>query len=449
MAFLKDYTTEEKSWMMYDWANSAHSVCVVTILPIFFQTVAAATQNNTSTMSIWGYATSIAMLIVAVAAPILGALGDFKGWRKTLLTIFTVIGATSCLLLAFSPMLDFSTPSAATRVVWFILVFYIISVIGFNASHLYYDAFLTDVTTEERADQVSVMGYGLGYIGGSTIPLTIFLIMNLMGVDLLVCLSFVFALSGVWWLFFSMPLLLHVEQRGGKRAQSKAVHGAVTGIFKTAKKIIANKQVFFYIVAYFFYIDGVHTIITMSTSYGANLGLDSTDMMIALLLVQVLGLPFCMLYVKLSKKYGPRIMVGVAIIIYTFICIFAFFMSEIWHFWLLCILVATSQGGIQALSRSMFSRLIPDKSQSGEYFGFFDVFGKFSAIIGPALCGFISAIMYTHFQEQDPSLTADMLNKMSAPYGILSIIALFFIGGAVYFFVLPKYLNKTIENKQQ
>ena len=436
---LKGYTTQEVAWMLYDWANSAHSVCVVTILPIFFNTVAEFTASGESTMTTWGYATSIAMAVVALAAPVLGVLGDFAGMRKKLFAAALVVGAGSCFGLALTPGMDFtSSVEAAGTVSMIILVLYILSTVGFNAAGLYYDAFLTDVTTEDRMDRVSTLGYGMGYIGGSTIPLVIFLGMNLAGVDTLICLAVIFALTGAWWLAFSAPLLKHVRQKGGQKAEAAAVGRAMTGLAKTAGDIWRNKLLLVYILAYFFYIDGVHTIISMSTTYGANLGLGSSDMLLALLMVQVLGLPFCLLYIKLSDKFGARFMVGVGIAIYMFICVFGYFMREGWQFWVLALLCATSQGGIQALSRSMFGKMIPDKEKSGEYFGFFDIFGKFSAIMGPALAGFVSGVVYDRMAAADPTLTAQQLNVASAPAGILSIILLFCVGAALYFFVMPR-----------
>ena len=190
MGFLKKFTKQELSWMMYDWANSAHSVIVVTILPIFFNSVAECTADSVSSMSIWGYATSIAMAIVALSAPFLGVFGDIRGMRKKLFTAFLLLGVVSVAGLAFTPLMDFtSSPAAASKVTMLVLVLYILSTIGFDASCIYYDAFLTDVTTEDRMDSVSTLGYGLGYIGGSTIPLLIFLIMNAVGVPMLTCLA--------------------------------------------------------------------------------------------------------------------------------------------------------------------------------------------------------------------------------------------------------------------
>ena len=449
MGLLKGYTKQEISWMMYDWANSAHSVIVVTLLPIFFDSVASYTADSVSSMSTWGYATSIAMAIVAIAAPFLGVFGDIRGMRKRLFAGFVILGVAAVALMAFTPLMDFtSSTAAAGRVAGLILALYIISVIGFDASAIYYDAFLTDITTPERMDRVSTMGYGLGYIGGSTIPLVIFLVMNLVGVPMLTCLAVIFALTAVWWLVFSLPLLKNCRQTSGKPYEKGDVGRSIRGVGATIKEIIDNKPMLVYILAYFFYIDGVHTVISMATTYGTNLGLDSTGMMLALLLVQVLGLPFCLLYIRLSAKFGARFMVGVGICVYMFICVFAFFMRDLWQFWVLAVLCATSQGGIQALSRSMFGKLIPDKDRSGEFFGFFDIFGKFSSIMGPALVGVVSAAVADGMLKAQ-GLTAqtatveqiDAINAASSPYGIVSILLIIGIGGALFFAVLPRTLK--------
>lgn len=449
MGLLKGYTKQEISWMMYDWANSAHSVIVVTLLPIFFDSVAANTADSVSSLSTWGYATSIAMAIVAIAAPFLGVFGDIRGMRKKLFTFFLLLGIVAVAGLSFTPLMDFtSSTSAAGQVAGLILVLYILSTIGFDASAIYYDAFLTDVTTPDRMDRVSTLGYGLGYIGGSTIPLVIFLVMNLIGIPMLTCLAVIFAVTALWWFGFSLPLLRNCQQRSGKPYEKGDVGRNIRGVGATAREIIANKTMFVYILAYFFYIDGVHTVISMATTYGTNLGLDSTGMLLALLLVQVLGLPFCLLYIKLSAKFGARVMVGVGVCVYMFICVFAFFMRELWQFWLLAVLCATSQGGIQALSRSMFGKLLPDKDRSGEFFGFFDIFGKFSSIMGPALVGFVSAVVADGMLVSQ-GLTAatataeqvDAINAASSPYGILSILLIIGVGAVLYFAVLPRTLK--------
>ena len=432
---LKGYTKAEKSWMLYDWANSAFATIIAAIiLPIFFKEIAH--QNGVSDVdatAFWGYATSCGTLICAVLAPFMGTLGDFKGMKKRLFTFFMLLGVISSALLAFTGN-------------WkALLALYVLGTLGFNGSCVYYDSFLLDVTTEERMDRVSTLGYGLGYIGGSTIPLLIFLIMNLVGVPMLTCLAFVFGLTAVWWLAFSLPLLKNCEQTSGKPYEKGDVARSMKGVGTTIKEIIANKPMLIYILSYFFYIDGVHTVISMATTYGTNLGLDSTGMMLALLLVQILGLPFCLLYIKCSEKFGARTMVGFGICVYMFICIFAFFMNSLWQFWVLAVLCATSQGGIQALSRSMYGKLIPDKDRSGEFFGFFDIFGKFSSIMGPALVGVVSSVVANGMLGVQ-GLTAqtataeqiDAINAQSSHYGILSIIIIIIVGAVLYFGFLPK-----------
>ena len=432
---LKGYTKAEKSWMLYDWANSAFATIIAAIiLPIFFKEIAH--QNGVSDVdatAFWGYATSCGTLICAVLAPFMGTLGDFKGMKKRLFTFFMLLGVISSALLAFTGN-------------WkALLALYVLGTLGFNGSCVYYDSFLLDVTTEERMDRVSTLGYGLGYIGGSTIPLLIFLIMNLVGVPMLTCLAVVFGLTAVWWLAFSLPLLKNCEQTSGKPYEKGDVARSIKGVGTTIKEIIANKPMLIYILSYFFYIDGVHTVISMATTYGTNLGLDSTGMMLALLLVQILGLPFCLLYIKCSEKFGARTMVGFGICVYMFICIFAFFMNSLWQFWVLAVLCATSQGGIQALSRSMYGKLIPDKDRSGEFFGFFDIFGKFSSIMGPALVGVVSSVVANGMLGAQ-GLTAqtataeqiDAINAQSSHYGILSIIIIIIVGAVLYFGFLPK-----------
>lgn len=449
MGILKGFTKEEKSWMMYDWANSAHSVIIVTILPIFYNQIASFTADSASGMNTWGYVTSIAMLVVALLAPVLGAFGDFTGMRKKLFALFMIIGSLSCAVMAITPFTGFTERETAEKVGLAVLILYVISQIGFSGANIYYDSFLTDVTTHERMDKVSTMGYGMGYIGGSTVPLLIFLIMNAVGIDMLVCLGFVFAFTAVWWFVFSIPMLKNVNQKSGVPYQKGAVSDSLKGLIKTIKDIFAHKEMFIFLLAYFFYIDGVNTIIHMSTSYGDTLGLGSTEMMLALLLVQILGLPFALIYIKLSEKFGSKVMVGVGIIIYMFICVFGFFIKDIWQFWVLAILVATSQGGIQALSRSMFGKMIPDKSRSGEFFGFYDIFGKFSAIMGPSLVAFCSGIAAQTIRAKNaipdnaPAEILEEVSRQAAPWGVLSVLIIFFIGAGLFFFVLPKYQKKT------
>ena len=420
--------------MMYDWANSAYSVIIVTILPIFYESISA---NSVGAMSRWGTGTSLAMLIIALLAPFLGVLGDFQHWKKRLFTGFVLLGVIACVAMAPTPFMQETMNVETLGLI--ILILYIVATIGFAGANLYYDSFLPDVTTDDRMDRVSVMGYGLGYIGGSTIPLVIFLVMNLAGVAMNICLSVAFGLTAVWWVVFTVPMWKNVHQTHYIKRERGVLRQSLRNLSHTVRAIFENKAMLVFLIAYFFYIDGVGTIIHMSTIYGSALGIDATQMLLALLLVQVLGLPFALIYTRLAEKFGARTMVGVGICIYMFICVFGFFVREAWHFWLLALFVSTSQGGIQALSRSLFGKMIPDKDRSSEFFGFYDIFGKFSSIMGPALFGAVAAWVGNLFMRQE-GLTeiTEEISQKAAPYGVLSVLIIFIVGAALYFVVLPR-----------
>ena len=338
-------------------------------------------------------------------------------------------------------------PSAALA----FLVIYVVASIMLNGSMVFYDAFLVDATTDERYDEVSSQGYAWGYIG-SCVPFILCLIVVLagpsVGIPMDIGMKIAFLITAVWWVAFSVPLIRDVHQTHYKERAPRLIRDTFAGLFRTLKRIWKDRRLRYFMLAFFCYIDGVHTIIKMSTSYGTNLGLDSAGMLLALLLVQVLGLPFCLLYMKLAARFGARTMVGVGICVYMFICIFAYFMNSLWQFWMLAVLCATSQGGIQALSRSMFGKLIPDKARSGEFFGFFDIFGKFSSILGPTLVGAVSAFAASKMMAAQ-GLTAvtataeqvDAINKAASPYGILSVILIIIAGAVLYFAVLPRTLK--------
>lgn len=440
MKLLSGFTRAEKSWMMYDWANSAHSVVVVTILPIFYESL---THNSTEAVARWGTGTSVAMLIIALFAPILGVLGDFQHWKKRLFTGFVILGVLACVAMAPVPFLQVDANAEALGLA--LLILYILSTVGFAGANLYYDSFLPEVTTNERMDRVSTVGYGLGYIGGSTIPLLIFLLMNLAGIAMNLCLSVAFGLTAVWWVVFTIPLWKNVRQTHFVPRRQGVLKESMKNLASTARRIVRNKTMLVFLLAYFFYIDGVGTIIHMSTIYGSALGIDATQMLLALLLVQVLGLPFVLVYTRLAARFGARTMVGVGILIYSGVCVFGFFVQQAWQFWVLAILVSTSQGGIQALSRSVFGKMLPEKERSSEFFGFYDIFGKFSAIMGPALFGGVVAwvgdwlMRRQGIVEAEASAeTLDAIARQASPWGVLSVLLIFLVGGALYFFVLPR-----------
>nr|WP_319777118.1 MFS transporter [uncultured Sphaerochaeta sp.] len=422
------FTREEKSWMMYDWANSAHSIVVVTILPIFFMSLF---EDNTGAVATWGSVTSASKFLVALMAPVLGTLGDFKSMKKRLLALFMTIGVLSCLGLSGMPF----APK------WqLILGLYALSNIGFAGANIFYDGFLPEVTSNDRMDRVSAWGFGLGYIGGSTIPFIVFLVLYMtIPADKAMAISF--GLTGVWWAVFSLPLLKNVRQDHYVERKRGMVASSLKQLSVTVRDIYRNKTMLFFLIAYFFYIDGVNTIIYMSTAYGSTLHIDSTQMMLALLMVQILAFPFALLYGFMAGKIGASRMIWVGILVYTGICIFGFFVRETWHFWMLAALVATSQGGVQALSRSLFGKMIPTRERSNEFFGFFEIFGKFSAIMGPWLFGFATLKAAEYFRSRQPGIEQFDLDRSAAPFGVLSVLVIFIIG-AVFFALYTKGENK-------
>lgn len=414
----KRFSREEWSWIFYDWANSIWSTNIdAAIWPIYFAVVVDKLANAGQINNIYGYAVSIANFIVAIMAPFIGAIGDFRGMKKKMWKAFMLLGVVFTLFMAVFNQWQL------------MLLGFMVSRIGFSGSILFYDSFLTDVTTPDRMEKVSSWGYAMGYIGGSTIPFLIsIVIMFLMDMS---DLSYKIAIGivPVWWLIFSVPFWKNVEQKHwvdtppaelGKAAVGNTVH--------TFKEILKNKVVFYFIVAYFFYIDGVGTIISMATNYGSTLGLGTIGMILALLVTQIVAMPFSIFFGNWGKKYGALRMIGIAVNVYAIITIIGFGMGFIvdFHqmlgleaeealgissvlFWVLATMVGTVQGGIQALSRSYFGQIIPPE-RSNEYYGFLDIFGKFAAVIGPALYALVYGI------------------TDKACYGILSVILLFILG---------------------
>jgi MFS transporter, UMF1 family len=402
-------TKQEKSWVFYDWANSAYSILITTaIFPLYFK--AAATNagiSATTSTAYWGYANSFATLIISICAPILGTIGDFRGFKKRLFTFFFTLGIVFTAMLAVVPSNQ-----------WLILLIcYIVTVIGFGGANIFYDAFLVDVTSEERMNKISARGFAMGYIG-STIPfiLGIALILlsqqGILPLSVTVASQIAFAITALWWGLFTIPMLKNVQQVYSVEPVANPISSGFKRVFQTLKRIKAYRPLFLFLIAYFFYIDGVHTIITMSTAYGSDLGITSTNLLIILFATQVIAAPFSLLYGKLADKFTGKRMLLVGIFIYIIICIYAYFLKTTLDFWILAMLVGSSQGGIQALSRSYFAKLVP-KENANEFFGFYNIFYKFASILGPFLVGF----------------TAQVTGSTNS--GVFSLIILFVIGGAI------------------
>lgn len=430
---LKRFTKPERAWIMYDWANSAQSAIIVAILlPILYKNIAVgAGVDKSLATSYWGYASSAASFLAAIAAPILGTLGDFMGLRKRLFSSFLIVGVIATALLAFAPN-------------WVvILVLFAFSCIGFYISNLYYDSMLVDVTTPDRMDLVSTMGYSLGYIGGSTIPLVFSLALYATAsawgpaVGLTgemagnIVLRFSCLLTAAWWAWFSRPILRDVEQKHGQPMgqmhAKQLIRESFASLGITFRNIRQYRALFLFLIGYFFYIDGVGTIIHMATVFGDDMGINQLGMMGVLMVVQLVAFPCAYLYGVFAKKFGTRVMIMVGIVTYFIVCLVGFGLSTIWDFLFMGFLVGTAQGGIQALSRSYYAKLVP-ADHANEFFGFFDIFGKFSSVLGPALFGLSIQI----------ASAAGLVSKDASRWGILSVIIMFVIGGALFLLASPK-----------
>ncbi len=404
---LNNFTREEKSWIMYDWANSAYSVIIsAAVLPIFYKSLATGSGLASNVAdSYWGYATSAATLVIALLAPILGTLGDYRNMKMKMFRFFFLTGAVSTAMLSFTDN-------------WKgLLAFYMVTVIGFSGANIFYDAFLVDVADEDRMEKVSTYGFAMGYIGGSTIPYVISMVLivfsSQLGITKASAVKASFLLTALWWIAFSVPMMRNVKQKYFVERTGSLLRESFGRLAGTIRLMRSSRNLPLFLIAYFFYIDGVNTIIHMAAVFGDSVGLISTSLMLALLVIPVVSFPFTIIYGKLARRFGSKVMILAGIAVYLLVCILAFRMSTETEFWMLAVLVATSQGGIQALSRSFYGKLIP-KEYSNEYFGFYNVFGKFAAIMGPALYGLFSQV------------------TGQSRYGILGISLLFIIGALVF-----------------
>jgi len=423
---LFQFNKKEWSYIFYDWAESVYSVIIMSaVLPLFFK-MTAETSGLAQSLSTayWGYANTIATILVAIFAPFLGAIADYQHYKKKIFLFFFGLG------IFFTGMLVFLPENQ-----WFpILMGYVLSLIGYSVSNLYYDAFLIDATEESRMDKVSTTGYAMGYIGGSTIPFVISILLialhNKIGISSITAYRFSFLLAAVWWLIFALPLIKNVHQNYYLPETPKGTELFISSFKRLGNTITHLKQlrhVFVFLLAYFFYIDGVGTIIKMATVFGSDMGISNQTLLIIMLVTQILAFPFALLYGKLADRLGGRIMISVGIVMYTLICFYAYFMHSTMDFWILAILVATSQGGLQALSRSYYCKIIP-KEKSNEFFGFYNIFGRFAAIMGPFLMGVVT------------QLTGN------SRFGVFSIAILFLIG-LFLFLQVPEHTEISTSNE--
>lgn len=350
-------------------------------MPIYFNYLAEnAGISSVDYLAYWGYAASAATIIVAFLGPVFGTLADTKGLKKPIFTITMLIGGFGCLALGFAGQ-------------WLIFLFvYIIAKTGFSGSLIFYDSMLGDITTEDRMDNVSSQGYAWGYIGSCApfvVCLGIVLGSGKIGISMETAMTISFAIVAVWWSVATIPLLKIYKQKNYVERQPKAIRNSFRRLGVTLKNVKNEKKIFLFLLAFFFYIDGVYTIIDMATAYGTALGFDSTGLLLALLVTQIVAFPFAILFGKLSTRYKTEKLITICITAYFGIAVFAMFLKEQWQFWLLAVLVGMFQGGIQALSRSYFTKIIPAE-KSGEYFGLMDICGKGASFLGTTVISLIS-----------------------------------------------------------
>ncbi len=420
-------------WALYDWANSAFSTTVMAgFFPIFFKTFwSQGVHANLSTARL-GFANAAAGLIVALIAPILGAIADGGSARKKFLIFFAYQGALMSAAL-------FWIPQGAWQ--WAVFI-YVLGVIGFSGANIFYDALLPAVTGEDNLDYVSGFGYALGYLGGGLL----FLVNVLMTLkpetfglaDAAQAVRYSFLSVALWWGGFTVLTILWLPKEKSARASQTVfttIKQSLHRLAATLKEIGRMKTILFFLLAYWFYIDGVHTIIRMAVDYGISLGFETNDLITALLMVQFIGFPAALVFGKLGQRWGARKGIFLGLVIYLGVTLWATRIDARHEFYILAAMIGLAQGGVQALSRSFYARLIPE-NRSAEFFGFYNMLGKFAVIIGPALMGIVG--LAARNLMLPPSPTGEQLEtigQLASRWSIASVAILFLIGGILFFFV--------------
>ena len=399
------------AWALYDWANSVFATTVIAgFFPVFFkQYWSTGTDAVTSTAQL-GFANSIGSVFILIAAPILGAIADGGGARKKYLGVFTAIGIVMSAGLWFVAQGDWAMAALV----------YVLATIGFSGGIVFYDALIVSVSPPDRYDEVSCFGFSLGYIGGGILfavnvamtlsPATF----GLPGPAEAVRLSFVTV--AIWWLVFSIPLFRQVPEPPRTGDAASAVATGLRSLAKTLREHRTHRMAGLFLVAYFFYIDGVHTIIRMAVDYGLSLGFPSESLIIALLITQFVGFPAALVFGLAARRVGPKPALYFGVAVYVAVTIYAYFMTSVIEFYILAVVVGLVQGGVQAISRSLYARFVP-ATQSGEFFGFFNMLGRFAAIVGPSLVAITGLL------------------TGSSRLGILSVIVVLVVGMVLLGFV--------------
>ncbi|MGD9022184.1 MAG: MFS transporter [Deltaproteobacteria bacterium] len=420
-------------WVMYDWANSAFATAVMAgFFPVFFkQYWSFGADVNMSTARL-GLGNSVASIFVAIIAPVLGAIADKGSARKKFLVFFAYLGALMTAALFLVQKGDWG---------WAIFV-YVMGIIGFSGANIFYDSLLPSVADEDEVDYVSGLGFSMGYLGGGLLFLVTVLMASMPGrfgfPDTETAVKYAFVLVAIWWSLFTIATVLWVPEQRTTSSPSSGVGSIAAGLRQLAgtfRKIRHLKTVLLFLLAYWFYIDGVDTIIRMAVDYGMSLGFASNDLITALLITQFVGFPAALVFGRLGQRWSVRKSIFIAIGIYLCVTVWGTMMMNKQEFYILAIVIGLVQGGIQALSRSYYSRLIP-KNQAAEYYGFYNMLGKFATILGPVLIGTVGLIARRILMPPTPTPEQILhVGQLASRLGIASIAILFIVGGVLFFFV--------------
>lgn len=399
-------TKEEISWSMYDFSSSAFTMLLTAIIPVYIKSVGHGFGvSDADSTAQWGLVLSISTLLLALFAPVIGAFADFRGNKKKIFSVFFALSMVTLFAMIF--VNDYYT----------LLIINFILQIGYAGTYIVYDAFLVDVTLEDRMHRVSSFGFASGYLG-SCIPFVAglaFILLQPFGMDSVTAVKISFAITLGWWFFFSLPMIRNVRQKYYIEEKPKNVlRESLKNMAGTFKKITKDKNMAFFLLAFFFYIDGVNTIITMCTDFGADVGIDTNSMIIALLFTQIVAAVFVLAFSRILKTVPVKRVIMVCIVIFAGVSLAAFFMTQAWHFWVIAFVTAIALGAIQALSRSYFARMIPDKTHNNEYFGFYNILTRYSSVLGPLIVALLTWA------------------TGASRFGALGIMALFVVGFLIF-----------------
>jgi len=420
-------------WAMYDWANSAFATAIMTVFfPLFFKDYWSDGSDSVVSTAQLGFANSLASLLVAIMAPLLGAMADRGSAKKKFLIAFAYLGVLMTAALFFVQKGNWT---------WAVFI-YVMGNIGFAGANIFYDSLLLSVAKKDNIDYVSGLGYSMGYLGGGllfAVNVAMYLWPNSFGIlDSTTAVRYSFITVALWWGMFTILTIKWVsEERPDKGSITigQVVAEGLGQFVATLNKIRHLKTVILFLFAYWFYIDGVDTIIRMAIDYGMSIGFASTDLITAVLLVQFVGFPAALIFGKLGQQWSARKSIFLAIGLYMLITLWGTMMTQKHEFYILAFAIGLVQGGIQALSRSYYSRLIPS-GQAGEYFGFYNMLGKFATIIGPSLMGVVGLIAKHLLMPPSPTpVQIEQIEHLAARWSISSVLLLFLIGGILFYFV--------------